>query len=610
MDKLYKELLEQFFFEAKETLQKLEHFFLSYHETLLPEIHREVHTLKGNSGVIYANLPDEFEYKENIFYIKEIIHKYEAILKLLDAGTVSFNEQLEELTFQVIDALNEIIEYTENNLKVEKDYSDLLKKLENFSQEPQDYTPPVEKPQEKIVEFKKDTPVEKAEEEIIFEEIDGEDFFNEQVSDIEDFTPHSSQTEKHEKEVKDLKKISPSPSKQNIAIERLIKKEDFKIIQVKTQKIDTMLSNVSELINLKNVFEYIFEKNREKLDIELKNSLQRLKTITGEIQKNVLKLRLIPVKEIFQKYPRIVAEYSKLFNKRINLTLKGEEIEIDKSILTHLNDILVHIVRNAIDHGIEPPDERKAAGKSETGNIIIQAGIENEYFRLIIADDGRGINPERIKEKVVNKGLMSQEEIEKLNENQIMQLIFLPGFSTKEKVSEISGRGVGLDVVKETVKKLNGRVEVFSEINKGTIFRIYLPISLNIIKTLTVDICRYNFSIPYSDILKTMIVNNNEIKKTINGLIIIFENRKIELLDLGVLLGYREKIPERANYDIIITKSGNNFQGFIIDELIDEQEIVVYQLPDFVSAIPGISGATILGNGNISVVLNLKDLIM
>ena len=592
MDDIYKELLEQFFFEAKETLQKLEHFFLSYHETLLPEIHREVHTLKGNSGVIYSNLPEDFEYKKNIFFMKEIIHKYEAILKALDAGTITFDESLEELTFEVIDALNEIIDYTESYQKLDKDYSILIEKIENY----------ISSPRKSIPETKsKDFNFKIENEDSDFEEIDGEDFF-----------------ENDTKEVKDLKLKSPSeikesespPSKGFTQVDKLVKKDDFRIIQVKTDKIDTMLSYVSELINLKNVFDYIFEKNKEKIDIELKNTLQRLKTITGEIQKNVLNLRLIPVREILQKYPRIVSEYSKIFNKKINLTIKGEDIEVDKSILTQLNDILVHIVRNAIDHGIEFIEERRALGKSETGNIVIQAGIENEFFRLIVADDGRGINPAMIKEKVVSKGLMSYEEVNNLNENQIMQLIFLPGFSTKDSVSEISGRGVGLDVVKDTIKKLNGRIEVYSKINKGTIFKIYLPVSLNIIKTLTVKLNGYDFSIPYTDIFSTTIIHKTQIKKIINGLIFVFENRKIQLYDLGSLIGYRTTLPDKDYYEIVITVIGEEMFGFIVDELVDEQEIVVYQLPDFVSSIPGISGATILGNGKISVVLNLKDLMI
>ena len=592
MDDIYKELLEQFFFEAKETLQKLEHFFLSYHETLLPEIHREVHTLKGNSGVIYSNLPEDFEYKKNIFFMKEIIHKYEAILKALDAGTITFDESLEELTFEVIDALNEIIDYTESYQKLDKDYSILIEKIENY----------ISSPRKSIPETKsKDFNFKIENEDSDFEEIDGEDFF-----------------ENDTKEVKDLKLKSPSeikesespPSKGFTQVDKLVKKDDFRIIQVKTDKIDTMLSYVSELINLKNVFDYIFEKNKEKIDIELKNTLQRLKTITGEIQKNVLNLRLIPVREILQKYPRIVSEYSKIFNKKINLTIKGEDIEVDKSILTQLNDILVHIVRNAIDHGIEFIEERRALGKSETGNIVIQAGIENEFFRLIVADDGRGINPAMIKEKVVSKGLMSYEEVNNLNENQIMQLIFLPGFSTKDSVSEISGRGVGLDVVKDTIKKLNGRIEVYSKINKGTIFKIYLPVSLNIIKTLTVKLNGYDFSIPYTDIFSTTIIHKTQIKKIINGLIFVFENRKIQLYDLGSLIGYRPTLPDKDYYEIVITVIGEEMFGFIVDELVDEQEIVVYQLPDFVSSIPGISGATILGNGKISVVLNLKDLMI
>ncbi len=602
MDDFYKDLIEQFLFESREILKKLENFFLSYHESLLPEIHRDVHTLKGNSGVIYSNLSDDFELKKNIFFMKEIIHKYEAILKALDAGTISFNESLEELTFNVIDALNEIIDYTEDFKVVEKDYSELIEKIENFLSSDKKDEGRIKKEELKEIGIKKEV-VEDQEESENFEEVDGKTFFDEIVEESND------ELEEKKDELK-IHSSEVAKTGTEFQLERFLKKEDFKIIQVKTQKIDRMLSYVSELINLKNVFDYIFEKNRDKIDIELKNALQRLRSISDEIQKNVLNLRLIPVKEIFQKFPRIVNEYAKMFNKKINLTIKGEDIEIDKTILTELNDILVHIVRNAIDHGIELPEERRIVGKNETGKILIQAGIENEYFKLIVADDGRGINPSVIKESVVKKGLMTYEEVNELNENQIMQLIFLPGFSTKKEVSEISGRGVGLDVVKETVKKLNGRIEVYSELNKGTIFRIYLPISLNIVKTLIVKLCGYSFSIPYPDVNKTVVVNKEEIKEIVDKFIFVYENKKIQLFDLGVLLGYRNSFLKSKFYEVVIIKIGDELFGFVVDELLDEQEVVVYQLPDFVTLIPGISGATILGNGEISVVLNLKDLLV
>ncbi len=602
MDDFYKDLIEQFLFESREILKKLENFFLSYHESLLPEIHRDVHTLKGNSGVIYSNLSDDFELKKNIFFMKEIIHKYEAILKALDAGTISFDKSLEELTFNIIDALNEIIDYTEDFKQVEKDYSELIKKIENFLSNIQKSEKAFKKEEIKEIETKK-VSTEHRDDIEDFEEIDGKTFFD---SIIEE---GNTEAEKN-KEQLDTYSSDMTKKGTEFQLDRFLKKEDFKIIQVKTQKIDRMLSYVSELTNLKNVFDYIFEKNKNKIDIELKNALQRLRSISDEIQKNVLNLRLFPVKEIFQKFPRIVNEYAKMFNKKISITIKGEDIEIDKTILTELNDILVHIVRNAIDHGIESPEERKIVGKNETGKILIQAGIEKEYFKLIVADDGRGINPSVIKESVVNKGLMTYEEVNELNENQIMQLIFLPGFSTKKEVSEISGRGVGLDVVKETVKKLNGRIEVYSELNKGTIFRIYLPISLNIIKTLIVKLCGYNFSIPYSDVNNTIVVSKKDIKEIMNKFIFVYENKKIQLFDLGVLLGYRNDFLESKFYEVVIIKIGDELFGFVVDELLDEQEIVVYQLPDFVTLIPGISGATILGNGEISVVLNLKDLLI
>ncbi len=578
MSDFLKELIEQFSFESKEILQKLENFFISFHETLVDEIYRELHTLKGNAGVIYSNLSDDFKLKKNFEIFKEIVHKFEAIVKSLKNGEIEYSSELNDLSLEVIDVLNEILELSEDEKLIEKNYEDLIAKIENFSSKPKISTSePKEKPS------KED-----------YVELTGEEFFGE----IEKYEPPPKPEKKEKKET------------QVIHFDKFLKKEDFKIIQVKTDKIDYLLSFVSELINVKNIFDFIVEKESNKVSIELKNALQRLKFITSNIQKSVLKLRLVPVRDILQKFPRIVSEYQKIFNKKINLTIKGEDIEIDKSILTHLNDILVHIVRNAIDHGIESPQERIASGKNEIGNIIIQASIEKEFFRITVADDGRGINPDIIREKAIQKGIITKEQANNLSEHNLIQLIFYPGFSTRDDVSEISGRGVGLDVVKDIVKKLNGKIDVFSKVGKGTVFRIHLPISLNIIKVLVVTLENLYFSIPYSDILFTLSVEKDKIKNHADSLILIYDGSKIQIFDLGVLLGYRDKILERDNYDIVVIEVDKEKIGFIVDKLNDENEIVVNPLPDFISAIPGISGATILGNGKISVVLNLKDLMV
>ena len=578
MSDFLKELIEQFSFESKEILQKLENFFISFHETLVDEIYRELHTLKGNAGVIYSNLSDDFKLKKNFEIFKEIVHKFEAIVKSLKNGEIEYSSELNDLSLEVIDVLNEILELSEDEKLIEKNYEDLIAKIENFSSKPKISTSELkEKPS------KED-----------YVELTGEEFFGE----IEKYEPPPKPEKKEKKET------------QVIHFDKFLKKEDFKIIQVKTDKIDYLLSFVSELINVKNIFDFIVEKESNKVSIELKNALQRLKFITSNIQKSVLKLRLVPVRDILQKFPRIVSEYQKIFNKKINLTIKGEDIEIDKSILTHLNDILVHIVRNAIDHGIESPQERIASGKNEIGNIIIQASIEKEFFRITVADDGRGINPDIIREKAIQKGIITREQANNLSEHNLIQLIFYPGFSTRDDVSEISGRGVGLDVVKDIVKKLNGKIDVFSKVGKGTVFRIHLPISLNIIKVLVVTLENLYFSIPYSDILFTLSVEKDKIKNHADSLILIYDGSKIQIFDLGVLLGYRDKILEKDNYDIVVIEVDKEKIGFIVDKLNDENEIVVNHLPDFISAIPGISGATILGNGKISVVLNLKDLMV
>ncbi len=348
------------------------------------------------------------------------------------------------------------------------------------------------------------------------------------------------------------------------------------------------------------------ESKLKSIGIKLRVATQNLGSIAGELQEGVMKIRMVQINQIFSRFPRVVRDLQRDLNKKINLVIEGEDTELDKAVVEDLLDPIMHCVRNSCDHGIEAPEVRVAAGKPETGTVLLKASNEGNLILIDIADDGAGIDSEKVRQKAIEKGLIHPDKV--LSENEIHQLIFEPGFSTSDKISKISGRGVGLDVVKTMIDKLNGSVTVTSQKGKGTTFSIKLPLTLAIVQGLLVRVGKEIYSIPVASVIESQRILYSDIKTLDNYEVLNLRNEVISVLRLSRIFGIQED--EHGEYcNIVIVGSKERKVGLMVDSLIGEEDVVIKPLKDQYTTSPGIAGASILGDGSVSLIIDVSQLL-
>lgn len=336
------------------------------------------------------------------------------------------------------------------------------------------------------------------------------------------------------------------------------------------------------------------------------NTAQNLGRITGELQEGVMEIRMVPISQIFSRFPRLVRDVSKNLNKSINLVIEGQDTELDKSVIEDLLDPLIHCVRNAVDHGIEIPEERESAGKDAKGKVLLKASNEGNLIVIEISDDGKGVNVNAIHEKAVEKGLIHPSK--QLSEVEAFNLIFEPGFSTTKAVTDLSGRGVGLDVVKKQIEKLNGNVSVWSEVGVGTRITIKLPLTLAIIQGLLVRVGLEVYALPITSVLESHRIMSDDMKFIDNYEVMNVRDEVVSLLRLGRLFGVKEQSDSTHIY-VVVVGSEENKVGLIVDSLIGEEDVVIKPLKDRFTNSPGIAGATILGDGKVALIVDVSQLL-
>jgi two-component system chemotaxis sensor kinase CheA len=357
-----------------------------------------------------------------------------------------------------------------------------------------------------------------------------------------------------------------------------------------------------DIFSLFDVFEAGFKGNMAKF----RSTSQNLGRITGELQEGVMRIRMVPISQIFSRFPRLVRDLSKSLNKKINLVIEGEDTELDKSVIEDLLDPIMHSVRNSIDHGIESAEVRRDAGKPEEGMVLLKAANEGNMIVIEIGDDGGGIDVDAVKAKAVERGLISPNKI--LTDVEAFNLIFEPGFSTAKQITSISGRGVGLDVVRRQIDALNGTVTVNSERGKGTKFIIKLPLTLAIIQGLLVRVGQEIYSIPITSVIESLRIKPEEIKKIDNYEVFNIRNDVISLLRLNRLFGIKTEEQQEYHF-IVIVGTAEKKMGFMVDSLIGEEDVVIKPLRDQFTNSPGIAGASILGDGSVSLIIDVSQLL-
>lgn len=378
-------------------------------------------------------------------------------------------------------------------------------------------------------------------------------------------------------------------------------------IRVESQKIDKLLNNVGELLNIKSNLVQLIQLGYQEQNTwnQLTKTVQMLEQVTTRFQEDVMDLRMVPVKQLFARFPKIIRDVAKKCEKQVELTIFGEETKIDKQMAENLVDPLTHIIRNAVDHGLESKEQRLAMGKSEVGRVRIGAYQDGDYIVISVSDDGKGLDVEKIKEKAIKNGLIKAND--KISDEEVYQLIFAPGFSTADTVSDISGRGVGLDVVLSSINALKGDIEVDTRLNQGTTFNLKVPLTLAIIQALLVKAGNQPFVIPSSDVLESLMIEPDQIHSIADQKVFTLRQEALPIIDLRDLFGF-EKSPDVKEIPLVVFRNGRGKMGLFVDELIGQEEIVIKQINPALPNNPMIAGAAILGGGEIALIVNIHNL--
>ncbi|MGM0827201.1 MAG: chemotaxis protein CheW [Bacillota bacterium] len=379
-----------------------------------------------------------------------------------------------------------------------------------------------------------------------------------------------------------------------------------KTIRVNIERLDVLMNLFEELVIDRGRLEQI---SKDLNNPELNETVERMTRISGDLQSIILTMRMVPVETVFNRFPRMVRQLARDLNKKIELEIIGAETELDRTVIDEIGDPLVHLIRNALDHGIEIPEVRSKNGKPEQGTVKLKAYHSGNHVFIELEDDGAGINKQRVMEKAIQKGIVSEEVAQTLSDRQIYELILASGFSTADQISDISGRGVGLDVVKATIESLGGAITIDSSAGQGSLFSIQLPLTLSIISVMLVEIEDEKYAIPLSSIIETAIVKKEEIMNAHNQRVIDFRGKVVPLLFLEDVFEIPKDSKDEEFYSVVVVRKGEKMAGLVVDSFIGQQEIVLKSLGNYLNDVFAISGATILGDGQVALIVDCNALI-
>jgi two-component system, chemotaxis family, sensor kinase CheA len=393
-------------------------------------------------------------------------------------------------------------------------------------------------------------------------------------------------------------------------------KNAARTVRVDVDVLDNLMNLVGELViertRLNQVLTRLeLDREGDELTQVMSSALTQIGRMTSNLQDEIQRARMLPVDNLFRKFPRMVRDTAQKAAKEIDFVVLGQETELDRSVIEEIGDPLMHLLRNSVDHGVEPALDRLRTGKPARGTVILEAFHEENHIIISVRDDGRGMDPQKIRASAVRKGLVSEEAARRMSDHEVVNLVWTPGFSTAERVTEVSGRGVGLDVVHRNIEKLNGSVEIKSEVGKGTEFRIKLPLTLAIIRSLQVQVLETTYCMPLSSVVETDRIAASDVQ-TVRGREVIVKRgdvipllRLIDAFELDRPEGYEE--PEEI-FVVIVSVMGKQI-GIVVDNLVGEGDVVIKPLGKFIGDVPGISGATIMGDGDVAIIMDISSLV-
>jgi two-component system chemotaxis sensor kinase CheA len=656
--------LDIFLEESKEHIQNLNSNLLELEsnpgQDIIDEIFRSAHTLKGMSGTMGFNR------------ISEITHEMESLLQDIKDGTISVSPEVIDTLLESVDFLEKLIgDITENGEERDRDTKAILEKLRRKpgnSTPLKESEKENKKPEENhnfnefeerlmkeaiakgllvwevLIKLDANCLLKSARAFLVFKTLESfGDIIKTRpiVQDIEDekfddeFTVYIIST--HQKQdlekalgsISELKSIlikeveqsslekdpgnSEESPKETVACaldEQSVRhanhvKKTSKTLRVDIDRLDNLMNLVSELIIIKTRLDGMDEKTEGQ---KRREAVEYLERITSSLHDAVMKVRMVPIENVFNRFPRVVRDLARELSKNITLIIEGAETELDRTVIDEIGDPLIHLIRNSADHGIEIPEERFRKGKPAQGTIKLKAYHDGNNVVIEISDDGRGINLNNVLKTAIDKGLIDRERAKNLKESEIISFLFEPGFSTKDRVTDISGRGVGLDVVKTKIESLGGGIEINTVPDQGTTFLIRLPLTLAIIQALMVMVGGEKYAIPLSAIKETVIVASKDIKKVQKNEVTLLRGNVIPILRLGEMLDVESNGSPEEDLTVVIVKKGERDIGLVVDSLIGQQEIVIKSLGNFLKNIKFIAGATILGDGKVALILDVNTM--
>ncbi len=630
MDEM-QELLEDFLIEAFEMIEEMDQDLVELESNpddleLLNKIFRVAHTIKGSGSFL------------NFDKLTRLTHHMEAVLDRARKGELKITSEIMDVILESIDAMKAILEYIRDNGNDEApeiNIEPIVEKLDAITKGKS-----VSQTENKSESLKEDEKVGNINlDEITLDNIDEMDLdslspeeldkiLDKLVEDVNSAPKEETQeTEKNKsenkeersKEKNEVSKVpqqsaakTPSKQAQKNALKKHITTTE-QTIRVDVKRLDELMNLIGELVLAKNRLIKIYNDVEERYEgekflDELNQVVSSISIVTTDLQIAVMKTRMLPIGKVFNKFPRLVRDLSRELGKKVKLIIEGEETELDKSIIEEIGDPLVHMIRNSVDHGIEPPEERIKKGKPETGTVWLRAYNEGNMIVIEIKDDGKGMDPEKLKEIAIKKGIITPTEAENMNDKEAFMLIFKPGFSTAAKVTNVSGRGVGMDVVKTNIEKLNGIIEVDSISGKGTTFKLKIPLTLAIIQALLVASQEDLFAVPLSNVIETVRIVEEDIYTVEGKSVLKLRDEVLPLVNMADIFEV-EKIlePEKYLY-VVILGLGASKVGLIVDRFIGQEEIVIKSLGEFLKGIPGIAGATIRGDGRVTLIVDVGTL--
>ena len=621
-----REIIEDFLVEAFELIDKMDQDLVELENNpddleLLNSIFILAHTVKGSSSFL------------NFDVLTELTHHMEDVLNKARKDELKITPEIMDVILESVDMMKALLENIrdEGTDECGIDISDICKRFDAISNGETISSQSDESENNEDMHSSEET-------HSILEEKDLSELTDEEVEAEIERLLALKQKEKEEKKkrLKDKKQVEDKETKdkekKNIekkegkksklhplkAVKNKEASQDKKsssspeqTIRVEVSRLDSLMNLIGELVLGKNRLLKIYDDVEERYEgekflEELNQVVSSISLVTTDLQIAVMKTRMLPISKVFNKFPRLVRDLSRELNKDIELIMSGEETELDKSIIEEIGDPLVHMIRNSCDHGIESPEDRKAKGKDKKGKVYLKAYNEGNQIVIEIKDDGAGMDPDFLKMKALDKGIVSEKDIENMSDKEAYGLIFKPGFSTAAKVTGVSGRGVGMDVVKTNIEKLNGIIDIESTLGEGTTFKLKIPLTLAIMQALLVSVQEEYFAIPLSSVLETVRIKLDEIY-TIDGKNVLkLRNEILPLVRLSDIFDVETIMNSSEQVYVVVIGIAESKLGIIVDGLVGQEEVVIKSMGEYLQGIEGIAGATIRGDGGVTLITDVS----